>query len=126
MKSLPRISEAEWRVMKVLWGRSPLPASEVIEALAKDTDWKPKTVKTLLNRLVAKRALGFEQDGRAYRYFPLVAEKDCMQTESRSFVERLYGGAFFPMLASFLERETLSDEQIAELKRILRSKGSKR
>lgn len=123
MKTVPRISESEWRVMKVLWERSPLGASEVVEALASGTDWKPKTIKTLLNRLVGKKAVGHEPDGRAYRYFPLVAESDCVREESRSFLQRVYGGAFMPMLAAMLEDQKLSAEQIEDLKKILAKKG---
>ncbi len=126
MKSTARISESEWRVMKVLWERSPLAANEVVDALAAQTDWKPKTVKTLLNRLVRKKAVGFEQDGRAYRYFPLVPERDCVREESRSFLERVYGGALMPMLTAFLEDEKLSPEEIEDLKKILARKWRER
>lgn len=125
MKKVPRISESEWQVMKVLWDRSPLSASEVVDALA-GTQWKPKTIKTLLNRLVQKKAVGFEQEGRAYRYYPLVAEQACVRAESRSFLRRVYGGALMPMLAAFLEEEQLTSEEIKELKKILDGKGEPR
>jgi len=72
---MKEISGAELEVMKVLWQQSPLTANEVVELLA-DADWHEKTVKTLLNRLVAKQAIGFDKDGRAYRYYPLVAQAD--------------------------------------------------
>ncbi|MEJ9132311.1 BlaI/MecI/CopY family transcriptional regulator, partial [Bacillus thuringiensis] len=52
MKELPKISEAELEVMKVLWSKSPQTANEVIEELEKNMDWKPKTIRTLINRLV--------------------------------------------------------------------------
>ena len=122
MAAIPRISESEWRVMKVLWERSPLSAGQVVDALSTETHWMPKTIKTLLNRLVGKKALGFEREGRAYRYYPLVAESDCVREESRSFLQRVYGGALMPMLAAFLEDQTLSADQIADLKRILDGK----
>jgi len=123
MKSMPKIAESEWEVMKVLWTQSPLSANQVVDALADTKHWKPKTIKTLLNRLVQKKALGFKKDGRAYQYFPLVDEQQCVRTESRSFLERVYGGATIPMLAAFLENEELSPEEIADLKRILDQKG---
>ncbi len=123
MERIPRISESEWRVMKVLWECSPRASSEVVEALAADTQWKPKTIKTLLNRLVAKKAIGFEQDGRAYRYFPLITERDCVREESRSFLQRVHGGALLPMIAAFLEDKRLSDEEIEDLKQILARNG---
>jgi BlaI family penicillinase repressor len=111
--------------MKVLWERSPLTAGEVVDALA-HTHWKPKTIKTLLNRLVHKNAVGFEQEGRGYRYSPLVAEQACVRAEGRSFLQRVYGGALMPMLAAFLDEQKLTPEQIAELKRLLDSKGEHR
>ncbi len=126
MKHIPRISDSEWRVMKVLWERSPQSAGEVIAALANETDWKPKTIKTLLNRLVEKKALGFEQQGRAYLYHPLVPEKDCVKAENRSFLQRVHGGALLPMLAAFLDEQELSKQEIDELKRILHKKEGKR
>ncbi len=122
MQRVPRISESEWRVIRVLWSNGPVTANEVVEALSGSTDWKPKTIKTLLNRLVRKKAVGFEMAGRAYRYHPIVDEQQCVRAESRSFLQRVYGGALMPMLASFLEAEKLSRQEIADLKRILDAK----
>ncbi len=122
MKTIPKISEAEWEVMKVLWAKSPLPAGEIIERLAVHDAWHPKTAKTLLNRLVKKKALGFEKDGRAYLYRPLVREVDCVKAVSDSFLDRVFGGALTPMLAHFVEHKKMSAEQIRELKRLLDQK----
>ena len=120
MKKLPRISETEWEVMKVVWAQAPCRASDIIAALsAADASWHPKTVKTLLVRLVKKKALGFKHDGRAYVYRPLVREKECVSAASESFLERVFGGSLKPMLAHFVERKTLAPEEIAELKRLL-------
>ena len=84
---------------------------------------KPKTIKTLLSRLINKKAIGFKKKGREYHYYPLVAEDECIRAESRSFVQRVFGGAAKPMLAAFLENEDLSPEEIKELKRILNKRG---
>jgi BlaI family transcriptional regulator, penicillinase repressor len=121
-KPIPRISEAEWVVMKRLWAASPATANTVVESLAGETDWNPKTIRTLLTRLVQKKALGYKKDGREYLYYPLVKEDACVRAESRSFLQRVYGGALKPMLAAFLESENLSADEIAELKRILDQK----
>lgn len=120
--NVPRISDAEWSVMKVLWEESPRTANEVVAALKASEAWHPKTVKTLLNRLVGKGALGFEREGRMYRYYPLVEEHLCVRAESESFLKRVYGGAVQPMLANILEREDLTPDDIAELRRILDEK----
>jgi len=123
MKKLPKISESEWLVMRVLWSKSPLAAQEVFEQLDATTKWKPKTVKTLIDRLVKKGAVKYEKDGRRYMYYPAVGRDECVTTESRSFVKRVYGGITKPMLAAFLEDAKLSPEDIAELKDVLEQKG---
>ena len=125
MKKTPSISETEWEVMKVLWSRHPLSAQQIIDVLAAQDDWHPKTVKTLLNRLVRKGALGFRKEGRAYLYRPLVPEQDCVAAESESFLDRVFGGSLKPMLAHFVETRKLSTGEIAELKRLLRKTEDK-
>jgi len=123
MKKLPRISESEWLVMRVLWSKSPLTANEVVKELAGKTKWKPKTIKTLITRLMNKKALKFKKEGRKYMYYPAVSQAECVRMERRSFVSRVYGGTSRPMLAQFLEDAELSAEDIAELKKILEQKA---
>ena len=116
---LPKIAKSEWRIMKILWNQSPMTAKQIIKALANSVQWNPKTVKTLLNRLVKKKALGFTKEGRTYNYFPLVSENECANAERQSFLSKVYSGALQPMLAAFLEDGKLSEDEIAELKKIL-------
>ena len=123
MKELPKISEAEWQVMKVLWEKSPLTANEIVEQLADEIHWNPRTIKTLLNRLMNKNALGFQQEGRIYHYYPLVSKDECSRYERESLLKRVYDGALQPMLAAFLEEQNLSKQEIDELKQILENKG---
>lgn len=123
MKKLPKISESEWLIMQVLWSKSPLTANQVVEELAKKNKWKPKTIKTLINRLLKKGALRFQKEGRKYIYYPAVSENKCVRTETHSFIRRVYKGATKPMLAAFLEDAELSSDEIAELKKILEQKG---
>ena len=120
---MPKISETEWEVMQVLWAKSPLSAGEIIDALAvADPTWHPKTAKTLLNRLVKKKALGFQKEGRAYLYRPLVKEAECVSAASESFLDRVFGGSLKPMLAHFVEHRKLNAAEIRELKRLLEEK----
>ncbi|MFB6468212.1 BlaI/MecI/CopY family transcriptional regulator [Cytobacillus sp. Hz8] len=123
MKELPKISEAELEIMKVLWGKSPQTANEIIEKLESTTDWKPKTIRTLINRLVQKEAVSCEKDkGRLYMYYPLVSQECYLQVETKSLLKRFYGAAFKPLLVNFLKEEKLSSEDINELKSILDEK----
>jgi BlaI family transcriptional regulator, penicillinase repressor len=123
MKDLPKITEAELEIMKVLWEKSPQTANEVIEKLELTMDWKPKTIRTLINRLVQKEAVSYHQEnGRMYEYFPLVSQDYYLQVETKSLLKRFYGAAFKPLLVNFLKEEKLSSEDINELKRILEQK----
>ena len=122
MNTLPQISDAEWQVMKVFWKYGRLTANEVIEKFDGATSWKPRTIKTLLGRLVKKKAIAFNKDGRTYIYYPLVAENDCVKAESQSFLEKVFSGSLNVMFANFLEEEKLSAAEIEELKRILDQK----
>jgi BlaI family penicillinase repressor len=122
---MPKISESEWEVMRVLWAESPLTANKIVEKLSTTTHWKATTIRTLVNRLAEKYALGYEKKGREFHYYPLVTEVECIREESHSFLRRVYRGALKPILAAFMENEELSPEDIEELKRILDKKERK-
>lgn len=123
MPNIPKISEAEWEVMKILWEKSPLTANEVVDQLSNETNWNPRTVKTLLNRLINKNALGFDQEGRQYLYYPLVSKEEYARSERKTLLNKVYSGALKPLLAAFIQEENLSPKEIAELKQILEKKG---
>lgn len=119
MPKPPAISDAEWDVMQALWDAPPLTANEVVERVAGKKGWNPRTVKTLLNRLVKKGALGFESEGKRYRYRPRVSREECVRRESRSFLSRVFGGATGPMLAQFVSEAPLTPDEIRHLRDIL-------
>src|SRR6266702_2518015 len=105
MRRVPRISETEWEVMKVVWAKAPCSAGQVIDTLTSaNRTWHPKTIKTFLNRLVSKGAVNFEKEGRAYLYRPLVSEQECVDAASESFLNRVFDGSLKPMLARFVEQ----------------------
>lgn len=121
-RKLPQISDAELVVMKVVWEKAPVTANQVVETLESRQHWKPKTIHTLLSRLVRKGALDYEKQGREYHFTPLVDAQEYAHAASRSFLSRFFDGEVAPFLACFLERERLAPEEIAELKRILNQK----
>ena len=114
-----KISSAESVVMEALWRRSPLSAEEITAEVAEPQGWSLATVKTLINRLLKKAAIGATPDGRRYLYRPLVARGDYLHQESRSLLDRLYGGRVAPFVTQLSEREPLSREEIDELKRLI-------
>lgn len=126
MRKIPNITETEWEIMRVIWAQHPVTAAEIIEKLcAADPTWHPKTVRTLLARLVQKKALAFEAQGRTYAYEPLVTERECVAAASESFVSRVLGGSLAPMLAHFVEARRLSKRDLAELRSLLETEADK-
>lgn len=120
MKTTPRISDTEWEIMRVVWMKYPLTANEIIaQLIATDPSWHPKTVRTLLARLVDKQALGYAASGREYVYSPLVSEQESLTTASESFLARCFGGSLKPMLAHFVGQQRLTKKEVEELRNLL-------
>lgn len=119
MGAYPQISEAEYEVMKIVWKYAPVNTNEITEKLLATSSWSPKTIQTLIKRLVNKGVLAYEKESRVYVYTPLVRECDYVGQESRSFLKRFYGGDITSMLASFLENDRLSEDEIDSLRSML-------
>lgn len=122
MTRTPPITQAEWEVMNALWEHSPSTAMEVADALRGKTDWSPKTVKTLLGRLVRKGVLRYREEGNRYVYTPAIPRQRYVKEESASFIERVFGGDATPALVHFVRSTKLTKEEIDELRRILDEK----
>jgi len=114
-----RVSSAEGIVMEALWRRQPQSAEEVAADVAAAQDWTEATVKTLLNRLLSKGAVAAEKDGRRYLYRPLLKRADYVAAESSNLIDRLFDGRVSSLVTHFSEREKLSPDDIAELKRLI-------
>ena len=114
-----QISAAESVIMEALWRRQPLTADEVIAEVAAAQDWSAPTVRTLLNRLLTKQAVSAERIGRRYLYRPLLERAKYVNEESRSFIDRMFDGRVASLITHFSEREQLSAEDIAELRRLV-------
>ena len=122
MGEFPRISDAEWEVMRVVWESHPIDAATVAAEVRGRRDWSEQTVKTLLGRLVRKGALRYDVEGKRYLYRPAVSRSESVRRASRSFLERVFGGATRPALLQFVRESDLSPEEIAELERLLEGK----
>lgn len=123
MNDMPKISEAEYEIMKAVWKNAPISTNEVVE-LFEGGNWSPKTVQTLLARLVKKGVLGYEKRGRVFVYSPLIDEEEYRREESSSFLKKFYNGALNSMVLNFIDGDKLSADDIDELTRIL-EKGAK-
>ena len=124
MKALPQISEAEFQVMKIVWEHAPVSTNQVTEYLVRTTKWSPKTIQTMLKRLVQKKALTYDKEGRVFIYTPLIGQEDYVNQESRHFLQRFYNGNVVSMITAFMDMEELSQQEVDELKELLSAHSS--
>ncbi|MFO1486050.1 MAG: BlaI/MecI/CopY family transcriptional regulator [Verrucomicrobiaceae bacterium] len=115
----PKISDAEWTVMKVLWDRGTSTLSDVVRELEGRLHWKPRTVQSLIRRLTDKGALAVEAVGREFRYTPAVDQDHCQHEESRSFLDRVFNGRLTPFVAGLMEHEEVTKDDLAALREVL-------
>jgi len=120
MPALPNISEAEWEVIKVIWDAAhPLTAGEIVAALEGQKHWRPRTVKTLLARLVKKGAVKSLVQEKRYVYRAAISRQQAARQEAKSFLSRVFDGALVPAVATFLAETDLSADDVQKLKQIL-------
>ena len=119
MKALPQISEAEFEVMKIVWKYAPISTNGITDRLVKTTTWSPKTIQTLIKRLVTKGVLTYEKQSRVFVYTPLIDEAEYIGQESTSFLKRFYNGNLSAMLSAFIDHDRLSETEINTLRDLL-------
>jgi BlaI family penicillinase repressor len=117
-----KISESEWLVMSIAWEKAPVSAGEVVAALLRQKGWHSRTTRTLLDRLVKKKALKIRSQSKPNLYEPLISMEAAVRQESRSFLQRVFGGEPVPLLLHLVEESKLSKEDIKKLKDMLSEK----
>ena len=125
MKNLPQISEAEFEVMKIVWKYAPISTRDITEKLLQTTNWSPKTIQTLIKRLVTKGALTYEKQSRMFIYTPEVKENEYIGQESNSFLKRYYNGDITAMVSAYIENDRLSESELDTLRSLLSQKHQK-
>src|SRR5262249_52247617 len=109
-----KISQAESVVMDVLWRSSPLSAEGVVADVSKTKVWEPGTVRTLLSRLVKKKAHATKKDGRRFLYRPKIKRDDFIDAESQTLIDRFFDGRLGPLVTHFSERRKLTAKDVAD------------
>jgi len=123
MSQPPRISEAEWKVMEIVWESPPVTAHQVLIAVGESTGWKAPTVKTLLGRLVKKGAVSFETEANRYLYSPCFSRDEAVAAETDTFLDRILKGSAAPLLSHLVQsRRRWSEEELSELRKLLDDK----
>ncbi len=119
-----KITQAEWEVMRILWDAdAPLSAAEVTAKLEGKSDWKPKTVRTFLNRLVQKQAVETIKLGlKGYEllhYAPLVDEISTLRAKQETFLGRFFGGTIRSILAGCIQSGEISKDELLQLREMI-------
>ena len=113
------ITAAESQIMEALWRAGPLTSDEIIADVQTRQDWGAATVKTLINRLLKRKAIRSEPYEGRVRYRPLLEKADYLQSESQSLLDRLFDGRLAPLVAHFAEHRALKPDEIKRLRKLL-------
>lgn len=115
------LSDGEWKLMNKLWEGSPLTITQLTAALQPETGWEKHTIITMLSRLETKGAVIHDGGRPAKRYSPALRREDAAQIETRSFLDKVYGGRLGLMMSAMVDSRALTQEDIDELTAILES-----
>ena len=116
---MTKISAAESQVMEAVWRAGQLTADEIVAEVGQPQGWGEATVKTLINRLLKKKALVSERSEGRTRYRALVSRADYVQGESQGLLDRLFEGQLSPLVAHYAKHKALSADDITRLKRLI-------
>jgi BlaI family penicillinase repressor len=109
----------QFRIMQVLWDRGRASAREITDVLGGSQPVAHSTVQTLLRQLEAKGAIGHEEAGRTFVFFPRLKEDKVKRTATRELLERVFGGNVGSLVAHLLKNERLSKPELDELHRLI-------
>ncbi len=113
------LSEAEWKVMSKIWVLEPVTIMQLTAALKEETGWDKSTVITLLKRMETKKAVEYEKEERAKKYYSILKREDAELAETKSFLKRIYHGSIGLMVNSLLAQKAISEDDLQELQNIL-------
>ena len=113
------LTEAEWSVIKAVWDAEPCTAPTVQERLAAATGWAYSTVRTLMDRMVAKGVLKSRKEGKLTIYQSAVTRQQAQRGELFYALKHAFNGALTPMVQCLLDTKEISREELVELKKII-------
>ncbi|MFG6357055.1 MAG: BlaI/MecI/CopY family transcriptional regulator [Acetatifactor sp.] len=113
------LSTAEWHVMESLWAGSPKVGSRIVADLKESVGWSRSTTLTMLRRMSDKGLILCEEGEDMKMYRPMLERREAVQKETQSFLDRVYQGSLSMLVNHFVEKDSLSREEIDELRRIL-------
>jgi BlaI family penicillinase repressor len=118
-----KLTEAEWQIMNALWHKHPATARDIMDRLPAGVRWAYTTIKTMLTRLVEKKAVGEVKQGNTSIYDPLVSQQKARLSAFRSLLDQAFDGAIGPLVHFLAEEKQLSAQEKEELMRVLESEA---
>ena len=118
------LTDAEWAIMKVVWEHEPCAAGTVQEALEQSRNWAYSTVKTTMDRMVAKGLLATKAIRNLTLFSSQVSRADAQRGEIHRLLKRAFDGALSPLIQFRVEDEQVSAEEIAELRKMIKKRQS--
>lgn len=116
---MKELSSAEWNLMESLWEYSPKVGSQIVTDMAARTGWSRSTTLTMLRRMTEKGLIACEDSGQMKTYAPLIEREEAARKETESFLNRVYNGSISLLVSGFVERQKLTEQEIAELRQLL-------
>ena len=124
MKKLS-ISDSELEVLRELWENTSLTARQLTDKVTARTEWSDPTVKTLLLRLLQKNAVERKREGKVFVYRALVDKEEYRFLAGKTLLDRFFNGITGDFLTCLVKNNSISHEEIEELKKLLDDAGKK-
>ena len=119
------LTETEWTIIKAVWQHEPCAAPTIQEKLRKKTEWTYSTVRTLMDRMVAKGLLTAEKIRNLTLFRSAITRQQAQRGELLYALKNAFNGALTPMVQSLLETGDLSAEELTELESLIKQKKKK-
>ena len=118
-----QVTEAEWRILEVLWDRHPRSMADITKTLEPDTGWTRHTVITLLKRMQEKGSVTVDESGAVKMYAPAVSQDDASTEQTKKLLSRVYKGKASLLISNLVDSGEMSVEDIESILDMLRKEG---
>ncbi len=116
-------TEAEWKIMEVLWDRQPRSMADITKMLEPDTGWTRHTVITLLKRMQDKGSVAVDETGAVKLYSPRVSREDASTDQTRKLLSRVYEGKASLLINNLVDSGEMSIAEIEDVLTLLKKEG---
>lgn len=115
-----KLSDTDWKIMELLWDKSPLSTMDIVHALDETMGWARSTVITLLNRMTSKGLITFKSENKTKLYYPAIDRSQVELEETKSFLQKFYNGNIGLLVSNLIKQESITEEEMEDLRRIIK------